>query len=76
MPTATSLAGSMTVPTETRKIGISSAEPKNSMCSIISPSLGTRRLMASPAKKAPTIGSIPTIDATLAPTRSMPSTNV
>ena len=72
----TSFAGSMTVPTDTKKIGISSAEPKNSMCSMISLSLGTSRLMARPAKNAPTIGSMPTADATAEPVSRTATANV
>ena len=64
MPGSTSTAGSITVPIDTRKHGIRSAEPKNSMRSMNSPSLGTRRLSASPQKKAPTMLSMPTTSAT------------
>ena len=53
-------AGSMMVPTDTRNSGMSRVEPKNSMRSMNSPSFGTRRFSARPAKKAPTIASMPT----------------
>ncbi len=50
----------MTVPIDTRNVGISSADPKNSMRSMNSPSLGTMRFSARPQKKAPTMPSMPT----------------
>ena len=66
VPGSTSTAGSMTVPIDTRNIGISSADPKNSMRSMNSPSLGTIRFSASPQKNAPTMPSMPTTSATTA----------
>ena len=57
-------------PTETRNMGTNTAEPKKSIRSISGPSLGTSRLSDSPAKKAPTIPSIPKISPTVAAARN------
>ena len=51
--------GSMISPTDTRNIGMNSADPKNSMCSKSGPAFGISGLRASPAKKAPTMPSMP-----------------
>ena len=59
-------AGLMIRPTETRKTGTNTAPPKNSIRSIRSPSLGTRRLRASPAKNAPTMPSMANTSARVA----------
>src|SRR5204863_461811 len=58
--------GSRSRPIETRKTGTKTAEPKNSTRSMEGPSFGTSRLRASPAKKAPTIPSIPKTSASIA----------
>ena len=62
--------GSSSRPTETRKTGMKSAEPKKSMRSISGPSLGTSRLRARPAKNAPTMPSMPNVSATTAAARN------
>jgi hypothetical protein len=62
---STITAGSSSSPTETRKIGTKTALPKKSIRSISGPSFGTSRFSARPAKKAPTIGSMPKTSATV-----------
>ena len=67
-------AGSMSIPVESRKKGISSTPPTNSICSISRLRAGTSRFNASPAKKAPTMPSIPARSATSAADVSATST--
>jgi hypothetical protein len=61
-------AGSMSIPVESRKKGIRRTPPTNSICSISRLRAGTSRFRASPAKKAPTMPSIPARSATAPPT--------
>ncbi len=68
-------AGSMIAPTDTRNSGMSSADPKNSMRSMNSPSFGTNRFRARPAKNAPTIDSMPNTSASTPDDSMATSTN-
>ena len=51
VPGSTSTCGSITVPIDTRNVGMSSDEPKNSMRSMNSPSLGTMPVEGQPAEE-------------------------
>ena len=67
-------SGSMSMPVDRRKNGMSSTPPTNSTCSMSRLRAGTSRFTASPAKNAPTIPSIPPRSATSAAPVSPTST--